>query len=404
PNPPKATHNREQPQATHSAGSPMNLMSPPPIPSMGRKESEEEEGDDPEHWFETTENDITTNGKGFRRTAQPVEGWPKVYPAADPSFNIAPRLLEEWKYLDGPVIWARIYRGKYEPTEMGKTKVEDAIKNVIKNLVYIKYDESLAVIFPEQDLPPKADNRFPHPYHALVIGLNQQKAQRLLNLGVVASPDATVFFLPRNTPRQLYIMTIKGLRYNNTAEARTLVEDLTRNAFQMSPEIRAIVEGKSNTTPAQALEQVLNIRASFILLKQRNDMIRCWSIYLNESPEFDDDDYKLLRRKMRACNFKTIGFGRGYALTKDEQPICTGCKSADHDSYNCPFSQIPGWLGYKPDSRHGRAGETDFVDDENGTPRHNKQGPNVFRGRGRGGYPGYRGRYAGFFHRGRGRV
>lgn len=50
---------------------------------------------------------------------------------------------------------------------------------------------------------------------------------------------------------------------------------------------------------------------------------------------------------MRACTFRTLAFGKGYALTKaNEQPLCTGCKSADHDPYNCPFSRLPGWLGF----------------------------------------------------------
>lgn len=75
-------------------------------------------------------------------------------------------------------------------------KTGDAIKDLIKRLVYIEHDESVAVIFPDQDLPPKNDNRYPHPYHLLVVGLDPQQAQRLLDLEVVATPEATVFFLP----------------------------------------------------------------------------------------------------------------------------------------------------------------------------------------------------------------
>lgn len=84
--------------------------------------------------------------------------------------------------------------------EEGKTKAGDMIKAVIKNLVYIEHDERVAVIFPDQDLPPSDGNRFPHPYHLLVAGLDPQQAQRLLELEVVASPEATVFFLPCNPP------------------------------------------------------------------------------------------------------------------------------------------------------------------------------------------------------------
>lgn len=81
----------------------------------------------------------------------------------------------------------------------GKTKMEDAIKKVIKNLVENQDDKTLAVIFPEQDLLPKNSNCFPHPYHLCIIGLTHADARRLTDLKVVASPEATVFFLPNTT-------------------------------------------------------------------------------------------------------------------------------------------------------------------------------------------------------------
>lgn len=109
---------------------------------------------------------------------------------------------------------------------------------------------------------------------------------------------------------------------------------------------------------------------------------------------------------MRACSFKTLTFGKGYALTgADERPLCTGCKSADHDSYNCPFSRIPGWLGFKPNGPGDTAGTTDFID-ENQSQTGRYRGHAYRRGR----YPSrYRGGYArgqgsGHSQRGRGRT
>lgn len=121
------------------------------------------------------------------------------------------------------------------------------------------------MIFPEQDLPPDGDNKFPHPYHLLVVGLDSQQIQRLLDLKVVASPEATVFFLPRHLPRHLYILTMRGFTYNNPEGAQELVEDLAKRTFQTSPEICAILENYLNmdTLP----NDTLDVRAAFLPVK-----------------------------------------------------------------------------------------------------------------------------------------
>ncbi|KAG6873921.1 hypothetical protein C0992_008287 [Termitomyces sp. T32_za158] len=281
--------------------SPMKISTPTQGPQdhAGLEDQDDPDKNDPELWFETTEGDITTNGKGFRRTATPEGGWPRVYLAANPTFNIAAETLSEWEEIPEPVIWARLYRGKHEHSEAGKTKAGDMIKNVIKNLVYIEHDENVAVIFLDQDLPPRDGDRYPYPYHLLVVGLDPQQAQRLLDLEIVASPEATVFFLPRIPPRQLYILTMKGLTYNDTEGARGLVEDLAKRTFRSSPEIHAMIENLSNLPTEEALEQILDIRASFIPIKQRMGVARCWNLYFINDPGYDDKEYKLLRKKMR---------------------------------------------------------------------------------------------------------
>lgn len=69
----------------------MNVSEPPLIPETNIASTEEEE---PELWFEMTQNDIT-NGRGFRRTAMPVGGWPKIYLAASPTYNVAEETMSE---------------------------------------------------------------------------------------------------------------------------------------------------------------------------------------------------------------------------------------------------------------------------------------------------------------------
>ncbi|KAG6868117.1 hypothetical protein C0993_007418 [Termitomyces sp. T159_Od127] len=119
-------------------GTPMSVTEPPLTPEANDGTQDEVvtqhevDEDKPKLWFETTQNNITTNGKSFKRTATPIGGWPKVYLAASPSYNVAPDMLNKWEDLEEPTLWACLYQAKYEASVAGKMKTEDAIKNVIK--------------------------------------------------------------------------------------------------------------------------------------------------------------------------------------------------------------------------------------------------------------------------------
>lgn len=107
------------------------------------------------------------------------------------------------------------------------------------------------------------------------MGLDPQQAQKLLDLEVVASLEATVFFLLRQPPRHLYILTMRGLAYNNTQSAQLLVEDLAKHTFQSSPKIRAIMENYTDLPTEEALDHILDIRASYLPIKLQTNTIRC---------------------------------------------------------------------------------------------------------------------------------
>lgn len=123
------------------------------------------------------------------------------------------------------------------------------------------------------------------------------------------------------------------------------------------------------------------------------NMIRCWNIYFIEDPGYNDKNYRLLRKKMRTCQFRTVGFGKGFTMIED-QLLCMGYKLADHDSYNCPFSQLPGWLEYKPYGPGTIASATDFADEwdqhvhtggmRGGMREMYRGGAGAYRSRGRG--------------------
>ncbi|KAG6875749.1 hypothetical protein C0993_007609 [Termitomyces sp. T159_Od127] len=350
-------------------GSPMREASITPQSSLGDEHPPLDENS-PELWIETTSENVTTNGKGLKRTVTPNGGWPQIHLAAAPTFNIAPNTLLEWEEMEGPTLWAHLYRGCYEHTVAGKTRTIDVCKKIIKNLVYVEYDEDLAVVFSDQDLLADNDNKFPHPYHLLVSGLSQQQIDCLAELQIVLTPETTIIFLPNNASKPLYILTISGLTYQDTPRAKALVENLARRAFHADPEICALLEGKMEQETEETMLRILNnICASFILLKKRNEHTRAWNIYFTTDSGLNDNDFALLQQKMRQCKFNTVGFGKGHTLTGKQQPHCTGCKSVDHNSGNCPFSKIPGWFGYKPGGTQDMAGATDFADTINSEER-----------------------------------
>lgn len=150
---------------------------------------------------------------------------------------------------------------------------------------------------------------------------------------------------------------------------------MAKRTFQSSLEIRAIVESYTNLPTEEALDCVLDIHASFLSIKLRTSTVRCWNLYFQNSPDYDDEGYKNLQRKMRACTFKTLTFGKGHVLTgKHKQPHCTGCKSSDHDSFNCPFSRLLGWLGFQPNGPGDTAGTMDFVNEKQNGSHQNYRG------------------------------
>lgn len=54
-------------------------------------------------------------------------------------------------------------------------------------------------------------------------------------------------------------MTIKGLRYQDTANARKMVEELVRKTFQESSGICVFIESRSTAPIDEAIASTLNI-------------------------------------------------------------------------------------------------------------------------------------------------
>ena len=69
-------------------------------------------------------------------------------------------------------------------------------------------------------------------------------------------------------------------------------------------------------------------------------------IYIKHSYLADTDHVKLIQI-IRLCQFPSATAGFGLPLKGKDTLLCSNCKSIDHDTPNCPFPSIPGWIGFK---------------------------------------------------------
>ncbi|KAG6885869.1 hypothetical protein C0992_004818 [Termitomyces sp. T32_za158] len=305
-----------------------------------------------------TENNVTTNTKGLKRTAEPNGGWPQIHLISTPWENVAAQQVEAWGMVGGVRLWARTFRAKYESNSL---QTVDLTREIIANLVRIDSDVTLDVSFP---LPMRANNmdHFPIPYHMLVSGLTEMQVDYLAGLGVVSTQEGTVFFRSFQDPRPSFVATVR---------------------FGESKDILAHVKEASPLQGDAVMNKILGgIAVKFIEVKRNPSSggnFHGWNVYLQHSSLGDKDHVRLIKI-MQKCDFPTATSGYGALLCGKDTLLCIGCKSIDHDTPNCPFLDIPGWMGPKP-SAQPVANNMNTYDDEALTFDDN---PAYYQGRGRG--------------------
>ncbi|KAG6895095.1 hypothetical protein C0992_003180 [Termitomyces sp. T32_za158] len=294
-----------------------------------------------------TEAHITTNTSGIQRTATPDGGWPKIHLVSSPMDNVAKSQIEAWRKVTTTKLWARLFRGKYEPNSL---ETVDKTRALIKGLIRVESDVALGVSFPLQELASGIE-RFPSPYHMLISGLTTEQSVFLTSLEVVSTKDITLIFKPFLDQRPSFVLTICGLTFHDSEEAREVVEDLVKTRIKESEAVmKHIVDSAPMLKERVARDIFSNISVKFLEVKRGTSSggnFRGWNVYLHHSFLSNEDHIKLIQL-MRTCEFPSATAGFGLPLRGKDTLLCTNCKSIDHDSPNCPFPDIPGWLGYKP--------------------------------------------------------
>ncbi|KAG6875901.1 hypothetical protein C0992_001803 [Termitomyces sp. T32_za158] len=292
------------------------------------------------------ENYIVTNATGLQRTATPSGGWPKIHRLSSPLDNVVPSQIAAWNKVITGKLWARTFRGKYETNSM---EMVDKTRALIKSLVYINSEVSLGVSFPLQE-HARDTERFPSPYHMLVLGLSPAQVNHLVNLETVSTKDITVFFKSFNNQRPTFVLTIFGLTFGNSTEEQAAVTNLVKSCVKDSEAImKHITDCAPKLSDRVANDIFNNISVMFLEVKRNNASggnFRGWNVFLHHSYLSNEDHMKLIQL-MRMCTFPSATSGFGLLLRGKDTLLCVNCKSIDHDMLNCPFPNLPGWLGYK---------------------------------------------------------
>lgn len=294
-----------------------------------------------------TDNNITTNAAGLQRTAIPNGGWPKIHLGIHPLENVTASQVESWKRVSTSKVWARLFRSKYEPNSLATV---DRTRALLKNLVRVESDVALGVSFPLQEHATECD-QFPPPYHMMISGLSERQIDHLISLEIVSTKDIMIIFKPFEDARPTFVMTIYGLTFVDLEEACSAVTTLIVNGIQDSEQvIKHIVECAPEQPDRVASDILNNISVKFLEVKRskaNGGDFRGWNVFLHHSYLTDDDHIKLIQL-MRLCTFPSATAGFGLPLLGKDTLLCVSCKSIDHDTPNCPFPDLPGWLSYKP--------------------------------------------------------
>lgn len=291
-----------------------------------------------------TENNIMTNSTRLQRTAKPNRGWPKIHLDIHPFENVITLQVESWKCVSTFKVWIKLFRSKYESNSLVTI---DRTRALLKSLVCVDSDVALGVSFPLQDHAMESD-RFPPPYHMMVLGLTEKQKEHLVDLKIVLTKDITVIFKPFENSRPTFVMTIYGLTFVNSEEARSTVTSLIVHGIQGSEQVIKHIVKCAPIQSNQVANNILNnISIKFLEMKRskaNGGDFRRWNVFLHHSYLSDDNHVKLIQL-MRMCTFLLVTAGFGLPLLGKDTLLCISCKSINHDTPNCPFPDLPGWFG-----------------------------------------------------------
>lgn len=295
---------------------------------------------------------------GLIRTQAPVGGFPEVHLSTPPWYNLRPEQRAHFDNYPEPKLWVRSWQG---------SKLDDLVitSENMKALILKMTGERARLSSPQQEKPLASAPRFERqkpPYHFLVSNVSERAYEIMLNNNVISTSEMTAFFLPYTPPVPRFLCTIEGfsLSVRDDVTIRESEEEVTRivhetllsdDAFIAAVKSRLVGDTTSqhDMEPAAEIVSTIEIRHSkpeVLANPPRKQLVRksLWNLYFRRYPNITWPSYFLLLQSLRNTTFADMDFGCATLVAEERRLHCFKCKGADHELFNCPYSDLEGWM------------------------------------------------------------
>ncbi|KAF7794709.1 hypothetical protein EIP86_005847 [Pleurotus ostreatoroseus] len=285
----------------------------------------------------------STSGPSLSFTPKPAEGFPYIHDAIPAAHlaNLTKQQAIDWEKFRGPKILVRFgMHGALDDTIHDYLHLADRATSELHAFLGTS---SATVALPLPKVQPSRTNEA--PYAALIRGVSEEEAARLLDQQVLATPRITLFFFPFGWKMPTLLGAITGFRASDEEEVYDAVRDRLEPLIPMimtlayeNPVIAAAVSLESH-----AAKVIKSIRVKFLPLRTDGGHPDDHYYVYASLPFTTFTSFQAVQRQLAAADWKHSFAGPGTFHILRE-PFCSLCHGADHPLGLCPFPSIPDWI------------------------------------------------------------
>ncbi|KAG6879544.1 hypothetical protein C0992_001692 [Termitomyces sp. T32_za158] len=295
---------------------------------------------------------------GLMRFPVPARGFPVIHLSTPPWYNLR---LEQRAHFDTylePKLWVRSWQG---------SKMDDlvAVSENLKSLIGKMTGERAKLSSPQQEKMLASSNRYERQkpsYHFLVTGILERAYRVITKNPIISTTEATAFFLPYPPTVPRFLCTIEGLTLSAKDKASILESEeeatcIVRETLLADDSFAVLLKSKllgdttsqHNLEPATTIISLIEVHFSkpeVLVNAPRKSIVRkpLWNLYFRHHPQITWPSYFVLLQSIRNISFADMDYGCTALVSEERRLHCFNCKEADHEHYNCAYSELKGWL------------------------------------------------------------
>ena len=258
----------------------------------------------------------------------------------NPLVDLRSEMKSGWKNLEMPKALAIPYRATYSDQHKFQTvrKLENAISHALGGA-------QPTILAPEKaESTVSTTSTYRPPWCYLVTNLPAHDIELLTEMGFISNEYCGVQILPFTPLHTNYVASIRGLVWKKSTDSKA-VEALIRSTLESSGTKQFIlnfIADKNDRIPTDligrdlAFEWIINSVRAYIHILGEEDPTTTetlWRWYIN-TPSAVDTNVILWTNHFKTVSFNGVihGWGNPYIIDR-----CTGCKSTNHPTSDCPF-------------------------------------------------------------------